>query len=162
MDLSDIISLSDAELQSLLRQKPADLILSKEICQNLLNHFVEAQRVDHINVLAAWTREYSLNWNQINEDDLTPLGVCIEKNLTKSASALLKLNHVRVNQCGHHDNEQHIIHPAEFCIELDRKEIYKMLVNSPRTELHARLQGEEGEHTPVSYTHLTLPTNREV
>ena len=150
MDFNGIITLSDTELQALLRQKPASLILSKKTCERVLNHFVEEQLIDHLNVLAAWTKEYSLDWNNLNEDYLTPLGVCIEKNLTKSASALLKLDHVRVNQCGYHDNEQHLIHPAEMCIENERKDMYKLILKSPRTEIHARLRGDTGEHTILS------------
>ena len=125
MDFASIIALSDTELQILLRQKPLNLILSKKTCQRMIDHFVEQQMIDHINVFAAWTKEYSLDWNYANDDDLTPLGVCIEKNLIKSANTLIKLDHVRVNLCGAYDNEQNLIHPAEMCIEHGRKDNFK-------------------------------------
>ena len=56
-----------------------------------------------------------LDWNYINEDDLTPLGVCVELDLRKSAAALLNLDHVCVNQCGFNDYEQHLKSPALMC-----------------------------------------------
>ena len=73
---------------------------------DMIDYFVRHERVDHIYVLSAWTAEYGLDWNYINEDDLTPLGVCVELDLRKSAAALLTLDHDRVNQCGFNDYEQ--------------------------------------------------------
>ena len=102
--------------------------------------------IDHINFMAAQTEEYNLDWNQLNEDEMTPLGMCIDLNLKESAKALIKLDYVRINQC--YDYEQHVKSPALMCMEEGRKEIFTTLVKNPRTELHTRFRYMEENYSP--------------
>ena len=102
----------------------------------MIDCFVRNQMIDHIHVMAGLTEEYNLDWNQLKEEEMTPLGMCVNSNLLRSTKALLNIDYVRVNQCGYSDYEQHVTSPALFAMEEEKKEMFSLLINHPRTELH--------------------------
>ena len=104
----------------------------------MIDYYVRMQKIDHIHVMASMTEEYNLDWNQINEDELTPLGMCVENNLLESAKALLNIEYVRVNQCGYSEYDPRINSPALLAMEAERKEMFSLLIKHPRTEVNNR------------------------
>ena len=148
----NIYFVTDVELQALLRRGPAPHFLSEKKAEAMINLYVRKQWIDHIHVMASMTDEYNLDWNQININELTPLGMCIEENLLKSAKALLDIDYVRVNQCGYAEFDSRISSPALLAMEIEQKEMFSLLVNHPRTELHARYDNDGEHYTLLSKT----------
>ena len=156
MNSFNIYHITDVELKALLRKGPAPYLISEDRAEAMINLYVRKQWIDHIHVMASMTEEYNLDWNQININDQTPLGMCVEENLLKSAKALLNIDFVRVNQCGYGEFDSRVNSPALLAMEIERKEMFSLLVNHPRTELHARYDND-GEH----YTLLSKSLEQE-